>query len=88
MTYIPITRKKDLVPQILTELYKQKIQSLVIEGGAQILQTFIDSNVWDEAIIIKAPHQLTQGIKAPTLVGKTKESFLIENNIISRINNQ
>lgn len=88
MTYIPITRKKDLVPQILTELYKQQIQSLVIEGGAQILQTFIDSNVWDEAIIIKAPHQLTQGIKAPTLVGKTKESFLIENNIISRINNQ
>jgi diaminohydroxyphosphoribosylaminopyrimidine deaminase/5-amino-6-(5-phosphoribosylamino)uracil reductase len=88
MTYIPITRKKDLVPQILTELYKQQIQSLVIEGGAQILQTFIDSNVWDEAIIIKAPHQLTQGVKAPTLVGKTKESFLIENNIISRINNQ
>jgi diaminohydroxyphosphoribosylaminopyrimidine deaminase/5-amino-6-(5-phosphoribosylamino)uracil reductase len=60
----------------------------VIEGGAQILQTFIDSNIWDEAIIIEAPHQLTKGIKAPTLVGKNNDSLLIENNIITRINHQ
>ncbi len=85
ITYISISSKKNLVPQILTGLYKQQIQSLVIEGGAQILQTFIDSNIWDEAIIIKAPHQLTNGTKAPILVGKTQESFFIDNNVISLI---
>jgi diaminohydroxyphosphoribosylaminopyrimidine deaminase/5-amino-6-(5-phosphoribosylamino)uracil reductase len=88
ITYIPISSTKNLVTQILTELYKHHIQSLVIEGGSQILQTFIDSNVWDEAIIIEAPHQLTKGIKAPTLVGKNNDSFLIDNNIITRINHQ
>jgi diaminohydroxyphosphoribosylaminopyrimidine deaminase/5-amino-6-(5-phosphoribosylamino)uracil reductase len=88
ITYIPISSTKNLVPQILTELYKHHIQSLVIEGGTQILQTFIDSNVWDEAIIIEAPHQLIKGIKAPTLVGKNNDSLIIENNIITRINHQ
>jgi diaminohydroxyphosphoribosylaminopyrimidine deaminase/5-amino-6-(5-phosphoribosylamino)uracil reductase len=30
-------------------LYDHQIQSVIIEGGRQTLQTFIDANLWDEA---------------------------------------
>lgn len=66
-------------------MYQQNIQSLVVEGGTQLLQTFIDNNRWDEAIIIKAKHELKQGIKAPVIEGKTHQSYFIDNNIISHI---
>jgi len=30
-------------------LFKHKVQSLIVEGGAKTIQTFIDENLWDEA---------------------------------------
>jgi len=34
-------------------LYQLKIQSIIVEGGARLLQSFIDEEIWDEARIIK-----------------------------------
>jgi diaminohydroxyphosphoribosylaminopyrimidine deaminase/5-amino-6-(5-phosphoribosylamino)uracil reductase len=34
-------------------LYDHQIQSVIIEGGRQTLQTFIDANLWDEARVFK-----------------------------------
>ena len=51
--------------QILDELYKRKISSIIVEGGAQLLQSFIDQNLWDEAIVYQSPLMLNQGLKAP-----------------------
>ncbi len=85
VVYLPIGKEEDLLKQLLNVLYQQNIQSLVVEGGTQLLQTFIDNNIWDEAIVIKAEHELKQGIKAPVIVGKTHQSYFIDNNIISHI---
>ena len=40
-----------MIKNILKELYKQKIQSVIIEGGTTTLQSFIEENIWDEARI-------------------------------------
>ena len=60
----------NLIESILQELYKQNIQSVIIEGGSKTLQSFIDANMWDEARIFTANKTLTDGVKAPTIKGE------------------
>lgn len=58
----------DLIPKQITEiLYKNNIQSIIIEGGRQTLQTFIDSGIWDEARVFKGNIILKEGTKAPNI---------------------
>ncbi|HEV8080154.1 MAG TPA: bifunctional diaminohydroxyphosphoribosylaminopyrimidine deaminase/5-amino-6-(5-phosphoribosylamino)uracil reductase RibD, partial [Chitinophagaceae bacterium] len=58
----------NLLPQLLKALYKLQIQSVLVEGGAKLLQSFIDEGLWDEARIIRN-EQLTisNGINSPKL---------------------
>lgn len=57
--------------QIATLLFEKNIQSVIIEGGRQTLQTFIDANLWDEARVFKGQLLLENGIKAPILNSKS-----------------
>ena len=52
---------------ILKELFKRGIQSILVEGGSRTLQYFIIDNVWDEARIIVGDLQFGAGIKAPII---------------------
>ena len=56
-----------LTKKIADILYKYGIQSLLIEGGRQTLQTFIDTNFWDEARVFSGNIYFKNGIKAPVL---------------------
>ncbi|THG69810.1 bifunctional diaminohydroxyphosphoribosylaminopyrimidine deaminase/5-amino-6-(5-phosphoribosylamino)uracil reductase RibD [Bacteroides faecichinchillae] len=67
LTYIKIDFTQDILPQIMNILFQRKIQSLLIEGGRQLLQTFINSNLWDEAFIEQCPTMLHSGVKAPEI---------------------
>jgi diaminohydroxyphosphoribosylaminopyrimidine deaminase/5-amino-6-(5-phosphoribosylamino)uracil reductase len=58
---------ESLLPQICHSLYEQEILSVIIEGGAQTLQSFIEADLWDEARVFTAPRLFTSGIKAPEL---------------------
>jgi len=64
---------------IMEELYQRNIQSLLVEGGSQLLQSFIDNELWDEAYIEKCPKRLYSGVKAPEISNNfsysTKEHF-------------
>ena len=53
--------------EVLKDLHAQGIQSLLVEGGARLLQNFIDEGLWDEARIETAPIILYKGVKAPVL---------------------
>lgn len=46
---------------------EQKICSLIVEGGAHTLQSFIDAGLWDEIRIETAPFTINNGIAAPHL---------------------
>jgi diaminohydroxyphosphoribosylaminopyrimidine deaminase/5-amino-6-(5-phosphoribosylamino)uracil reductase len=58
---------------IIQDLYQRKVQSVIIEGGTVLLQSFINSGLWDEAIVLKSKKILGEGINAPKL-NKTKHS--------------
>ncbi|SHN10924.1 diaminohydroxyphosphoribosylaminopyrimidine deaminase [Flavobacterium xinjiangense] len=78
--------EQNIATQIVQKLYQHQIQSVIIEGGRQTLQTFIDSNLWDEARIFIGNIKIKEGIKAPTLVKKSFEKLSIGNDelILSR----
>jgi diaminohydroxyphosphoribosylaminopyrimidine deaminase/5-amino-6-(5-phosphoribosylamino)uracil reductase len=54
---------------LVHDLHIRKIQSLIIEGGTQTLQTFIDAELWDEARVFTSPELFQAGIKSPILNG-------------------
>ena len=56
---------ENLIENILEELYKQNIRSIIIEGGTKTLQSFIDKKMWDEARVFTTNKELNDGVKAP-----------------------
>jgi diaminohydroxyphosphoribosylaminopyrimidine deaminase/5-amino-6-(5-phosphoribosylamino)uracil reductase len=74
--YIALEDFNRYVPQyIVYQLYLQDIQSVIIEGGAHTLQTFIEAGLWDEARIFTGKIVLENGIKAPQITGIIAEEF-------------
>ena len=65
---------KKLIPQILKSLYQKNIQSLIVEGGKQLLQSFIEANLWDEAFRFIGNKLFISGIKAPAISGSIIQS--------------
>ncbi|SMC86927.1 bifunctional diaminohydroxyphosphoribosylaminopyrimidine deaminase/5-amino-6-(5-phosphoribosylamino)uracil reductase RibD [Chryseobacterium sp. YR221] len=58
--------KENFLQELMEKLYKEQIQSVIIEGGRFTLQQFIDANLWDESIVIKNENlKLENGTKAP-----------------------
>ena len=79
VSYITIDFGNNPLKLIMEELYQRNIQSLLVEGGSQLLQSFIDNELWDEAYIEKCPKRLYSGVKAPEISNNfsysTKEHF-------------
>ncbi len=53
--------------QICKILYNQEIQSVIIEGGTETLQSFIDVNLWDEAYVFVGKLLFENGLKSPDI---------------------
>lgn len=63
---------------LMGELYERGVQSLLVEGGAQTLQSFIDASLWDEARVETAPMWLENGVRAPQITGEKGKKLLID----------
>ena len=72
----------NIASQICAVLQKHKIQSVIIEGGTQTLQTFIDANLWDEAQVFIGENAFENGVKAPILSAKITSEEKIKNDIL------
>tara|TARA_B100000575_G_scaffold294349_1_gene309700 strand:+ start:3132 stop:4211 length:1080 start_codon:yes stop_codon:yes gene_type:complete len=78
---------KTVIIKILNILYRKDIKSLIVEGGSKLLQSYIDSNNWDEIRIIKNKElNINSGIKAPKLSVKLENK--IEKDLTVIANNQ
>ena len=53
--------------EVLSQLYEQNIQSVVVEGGKKTLHKFIDTDSWDEVFILESNEEWQTGIVAPKL---------------------
>lgn len=61
---------EDFLQHMLEDLYQRKIQSVLVEGGAAILNALIEAQLWDEARIFTSPQTFGRGIAAPLIQGK------------------
>lgn len=55
------------IDEALAHLYAEQKQSLIVEGGAGVLQQFIDRDLWDEIRLETAPFTVDGGVDAPRL---------------------
>jgi len=67
-SYDKIPEGEDLVTATMNSLRKRDLTSLIVEGGAMLIQSFIDKGYWDEARVITNEELLIKdGIPAPVL---------------------
>ena len=78
--------KQSLLQQIKA-LYKNNIQSLMVEGGAKLLQSFLNDNLWDEIQIEVASFPLKKGVVAPVPKGVLQSVQKCENSTLFRYKN-
>ncbi|BAP29933.1 riboflavin biosynthesis protein ribd [Chryseobacterium sp. StRB126] len=76
--------KNNFLSDLMEALYKEHIQSIIIEGGRFTLQQFIDAGLWDEAIVIKNENlKLENGTKAPEFTQNPYKTKNYRDNTIS-----
>lgn len=67
-----------LPQKIAFQLYLMDIQSVIIEGGANILNQFITAGLWDEARVFTAASSWKEGIASPVINGIITDQYRIE----------
>jgi diaminohydroxyphosphoribosylaminopyrimidine deaminase / 5-amino-6-(5-phosphoribosylamino)uracil reductase len=77
LSFIKIS-EQDFLPALVRDLHNRRIQSVIVEGGSQTLQRFIDEGLWDEARIFVAPATFEKGIAAPRLKGTLITQYEIQ----------
>ena len=58
-------KNENSLESMVRDLHGRGIQSLIVEGGAKILNSFIEANLWDEARIFISPQEFKTGVPAP-----------------------
>jgi diaminohydroxyphosphoribosylaminopyrimidine deaminase/5-amino-6-(5-phosphoribosylamino)uracil reductase len=77
LEYVKVDFHGDLIAQILRFLYERELQSVVVEGGQRLLQSFIDQEAWDEAYVYIGHFWFGKGVRAPQFNYQPRESEML-----------
>lgn len=86
--YITISFDAEFPENMLQELAKRDIQSVLIEGGARTLSFFIENDCWDEARIETSPIVLKDGVAAPIIEKGVKSWQTYGSSLVTHIMNK
>ena len=65
--YVEVAEGTEQLPAIMADLHKRDVTSLMVEGGQQLLSSFIECRLWDEARVFTGTPDFIEGRKAPQL---------------------
>ncbi|MCY1723441.1 bifunctional diaminohydroxyphosphoribosylaminopyrimidine deaminase/5-amino-6-(5-phosphoribosylamino)uracil reductase RibD [Prolixibacteraceae bacterium Z1-6] len=85
--FVQIDFNRNVLAQILKTLHKKNCLSVIIEGGKQMLESFISENLWDEAHVFTGNKNFKRGISAPQLPGTPVSTEKIETDELSVFRN-
>ena len=87
LEYVQVSRE-NLLADILSDLYARRVQSLFVEGGSKLLQSFFDQGLWDEARVFTSKHKFEKGIKAPLVnaANLVSESLVLNDRVSLYVN--
>jgi diaminohydroxyphosphoribosylaminopyrimidine deaminase/5-amino-6-(5-phosphoribosylamino)uracil reductase len=83
LKYIKVPSEKENLKFILGYLYSIDVQSIIVEGGARILNSFIESDIWDEARVFSAELNFGKGMKAPLLNRDPSQKISVDSGFLS-----
>ena len=63
--------KPDFLRSVLNDLYNRNIMSVLVEGGAYLINTILSENLWNEARVFSSMETFGNGIKEPDLINST-----------------
>jgi diaminohydroxyphosphoribosylaminopyrimidine deaminase/5-amino-6-(5-phosphoribosylamino)uracil reductase len=75
--YVCVDFSGNFLENILNYLYDSGIQSVLVEGGRMLIDTFIKGNLWDEARVFKGSKVFGNGVSAPFIPFLQPEEFRI-----------
>jgi diaminohydroxyphosphoribosylaminopyrimidine deaminase/5-amino-6-(5-phosphoribosylamino)uracil reductase len=73
---------KNVAQQLSDVLFEEHIQSVIVEGGATTLETFIKSSYWDEAYVYIGKNNIEEGVKAPKIGKNPNATKHIKNDLL------
>ncbi|MGZ5245349.1 MAG: bifunctional diaminohydroxyphosphoribosylaminopyrimidine deaminase/5-amino-6-(5-phosphoribosylamino)uracil reductase RibD [Bacteroidia bacterium] len=77
------------MPGLMDFFYEQQFLSVFVEGGATLINTFLQQNIWDEARVFTSNTQFTNGIKAPDLPKHfLADTYMIKDDILNIYRNK
>lgn len=82
--YIQYPENENWIPYLKKAMYENGLQSLIVEGGRQILNYFIENSAWNEAQVFYTPKHFEAGIAAPLIGGKIQEEFELDTSHFKR----
>jgi diaminohydroxyphosphoribosylaminopyrimidine deaminase/5-amino-6-(5-phosphoribosylamino)uracil reductase len=82
LEFICLDFTRNIIPQILDELYSRNMLSIIVEGGAVLLNSFIQSGQWDEANIFTGNRYFYKGVKAPNVSGNYIVSDVFDDSLL------
>ena len=85
--FVKLTNEHFFIHELISDLRNRNIQSLIIEGGSQLLQSFINQNLWDEARIFSSPNTFNDGIMAPNIAGIESSQTALGSDWLTILNN-
>ncbi len=84
LEYVYFNPNENWLEVLSQKLYQAGIQSLIIEGGASILNHVITCGLWQEAQVFYTPKHFNDGILAPAISGTQVETFELDQSIFKR----
>ncbi len=88
--YLSLPFDNNLIENVLSNLHDKGLDSLIVEGGAGLLNSFIEKKLWDEARVLTGNNPITvaNAIPAPVLEGQLVQSLKLGDNRLEQIFNQ
>lgn len=59
--------KGESLQEIMTDLFNRKQQSVIVEGGRQVLDQLLAASLWDEIRVVTAPKEMQEGLPSPSI---------------------
>lgn len=75
----------EIISELLSKLFEQGINYLMVEGGAKVHKSFVEAGLWDEARIIKTTKIIKRGIRAASVTGQLVREQKLGKDLIAYI---
>lgn len=81
--WVQIHNSAYMLQEIMQDLYTRKIQSVIVEGGSKLLNSFIEQRLWDEARVFTSSQTFGKGIEAPQIKAILQNTVTIDSDRLS-----